>query len=115
MFSSEEKKIENEVGISLAKAKSSFHPPQKRKPCLDKTINFLLQQTFQNSCNKKSNLTRTDWKYLLALNSELIIKEANKGGCAVLMNKPHYKRMIFQHLNDVNTYQKIDKEIKKLR
>ena len=31
------------------------------------------------------------------------------------MNKPHYKRMIFQHLNDVNTYQKIDKKIKKLR
>ena len=24
------------------------------------------------------------------------------------MNKPHYKRMIFHHLNDANTYQKTD-------
>ena len=39
-------------------------------------------------------------------NSELIIKEADKGGCVVLMNKPHYIGMIFQHLNDANTYQK---------
>ena len=35
-------------------------------------------------------------------NSELIIKEDDKGGCIVLMNKPHYERMIFQHLNDAN-------------
>ena len=24
----------------------------------------------------------------------------------VLINKPHYKKVIFQHLNDANTYQK---------
>ena len=29
----------------------------------------------------------------------------------VLMNKPHYKRMIFQHLNDANTYQKPMKNV----
>ena len=26
------------------------------------------------------------------------------------MNKPHYKRIIFQHLNDANTYQKADEK-----
>ena len=41
---------------------------------------------------------------------ELVIKEAGKGGCAVLMNKPNYKRMTFQHLNDANTYQKTDQK-----
>ena len=68
------------------------------------------QQTFQTSCNNKSNLTKAEWKDLLVLknNSELIIKEADKGGCIVLRNKSHYKRMIFQHLNDANTDQKTD-------
>ena len=97
--------------------KSSFHPSRNRGACLGKTIEFLQQQTFQTSCNNKSNFTKAEWKDLLAIknNSELIIKEADEGSCVVLMNKPHYKRMIFQHLNDVNTYQKIDKKIKKLR
>ena len=85
MFSSEEKEIENEVDISLVKAKSSFHPPQNRNACLDKTIDFLQQQTFQASCNNESNLSKAESKDLLALrnNSELIIKEADKGGCVV--------------------------------
>ena len=105
MFSSQEKKIENEVDISLVKAKSSIHPSWNRNACLDKAINFLRQHTFQTSCNNKSNLTKAEWKDLLALknNSELIIKEADKGCCVVLINKSHNKRMIFQHLNDANT------------
>ena len=73
---------------------------------------FLLQQTLQTSCKNKSNLIKTEWKDLLALknNSALIIKEADKEGCVVLMNKPHYKRTIFQHLIDANTYQNADKK-----
>ena len=107
MFSSEEKEIENEGDTSLFKGKSSFHPPRNRNACLDKS--FLQQKTFQTSCNNKSKLTKAEWKDLLALknNSELIIKEANKGGYVVLMNKTHYKKkMIFEHLNDASTYQK---------
>ena len=78
MFSSEGKEIENEVDISLIKAKSSFHPPRNRNACLDKTTDFLQQQTFKTSCNSNSNLN----KDLLTLknNSEFIIKEADKGG-----------------------------------
>ena len=97
MCSSEEKEIENEVDVSLVKAKSSFYPPQNRNACLDKTTDFLQQQTFQTSCNTKLNLTKAEWKDLLALknNSELITKEANKGSCVVLMNKSHCKRIIF--------------------
>ena len=60
MFSPEEKEIENEVDISLVKAKSSFHPPRNRNACLDKTIDILQQQTFQTSCNNKSNLTKVE-------------------------------------------------------
>ena len=112
IFSSEEKEIKNEVHISLVKAKSSFHLPPNRNACLDKTTDFLQKQTFETSCSNKSSLTKAEWKDLLALknNSELIIKEADKGGCVVLMNKPYYKRIIFQHLNDANTYQKTDEK-----
>ena len=67
MFSSEEKEIENEVDISLVKAKSSFHPPRNRNACLEKTIDFLQHQFFKTSCNNKSNLTKAEWKDLLAL------------------------------------------------
>ena len=97
MFYSEEEEVENEVDVSLVKVKSSFHQPRNR-------IDFLQQQTLQTSCNNKSNLTKAEWKNILAMknNSELIIKEDDKGGCIVLMNKPHYERMIFQHLNDAN-------------
>ena len=94
MFYSEEKEVENEVDVSLVKVKSSFHQPRNRNASLDKGT----------SCNNKSNLTKAEWKNILAMknNSELIIKEDDKGGCIVLMNKPHYERMIFQHLNDAN-------------
>ena len=76
------------------------------------THDFLQQQTFQTSCNNKSNRTKAEWKDLLALkyNSELIIKEADKEGYVVLMNKPHYKRTILQYLNNANTYQKTDEK-----
>ena len=90
----------------------SIHSPRNRNACLDKTINFLQQQTFQTFCNSRSNLIKAKWKDLLALknNSKLIIKAADKGGCVVLMNKSHYKKMIFQHLNDADTYQKTDQK-----
>ena len=89
MFSSQEKEIENDVDIQLPKQKALFTHLE--------TTDFLQQKTFQTSCNNKSNLTKTEWKDLLALknNSELIIKEADKGGCVVLMNKPYYKKIIF--------------------
>ena len=112
MLSSEEKEIKNEVDISLVKAKSSFHPPLNRNTCLDKTIDFQQLQFFQTSSSNKSNFTKAEWEDLLALknNSELFIKESDKLGCIVLMNKCHYKRMILQHLNDANTYQKTDQK-----
>ena len=111
----------------LVKTKSSFHPPRNRNACLDKAIDFLQQQTFQTSwqttdflqqqtfqtsCTNKSKFTKSEWKDLLVLNnnSKSVIKEADKGGCVVLMNKPYYKKMVFQHLNDTKTYQKTDQK-----
>ena len=48
-FYSEEQEIENKAHTSLAKVNSSFHWPRNESACLDKTIDFLQQQTFQSS------------------------------------------------------------------
>ena len=73
-----------------------------------KQLIFYNKELFKLSSNNKSNLTKAEWKDSLTLknNSKLIIKEADKGGCIVLMKESHCKIMIFQHLNDVNTFQK---------
>ena len=47
MSSSEEKEIENELDISLVKAKRSFHPPRNRNACLDKTTIFYNNKLFK--------------------------------------------------------------------
>ena len=71
---------------------------------------FYNNKLFKFLAINKSNFAKTKWKDLLALknNSELIIKEVDKGGCLGLMNKHHYKRMIFQHIKDNNTHQNTD-------
>ena len=77
-----------------------------------KKLIFCHNKLFKFLAIRFSNLTKTEWKDLLALknNFEIIIKEADKGDFVGLMNKPHYIRMIFQHLNDANTYQKTDEK-----
>ena len=37
----------------------------------------------------------------------MIIKEADKEGCVVLMNRPYYKNIVYQHLNDRNITKKL--------
>ena len=106
-----EKQIEkqgNHFTCQKTKAKSSLHSPQNRNACLEKTNDFSEQQTFQTSSKNKSHLNKTEKKNLSALknSSELIIKEVNKGGCVVLMNKPHEKNKNYQQLNEVINYQK---------
>ena len=78
----------------FVKARTFFHPPRNRNVCLDKITDFLQQQTFQTSCNNKSNLTKAEWKDLLALrnNSESSKKPIREVGCVVLVNKLHYKK-----------------------
>ena len=41
-------------------------------------------------------------------NKNIVIMEADKGGCVVIMNPNHYCQMIHQHLNDNTTYAKTD-------
>ena len=39
-------------------------------------------------------------------NDGIVIKEADKGGSIVIMTKRHYKKMVYEQLNDNITYRR---------
>ena len=43
--------------------------------------------------------------------SDIVIKEADKGGAVTVLSKNHYRTMIYEHLNNQSTYQKLDKNL----
>ena len=47
----------------------------------------------------------------LAENPDIVIKRADKGGAVTIMTRNHYKSMIYDHLNDQNTYKKLESNI----
>ena len=42
---------------------------------------------------------------------DIVIKEADKGGTVTVLSKHHYRVMIYEHLSNQNTYQKLDKNL----
>ena len=63
--------------------------------------------------NKKSNFLPKEWAELRNLMNQLdiVIKEADKGGAVTVLSKNHYRAMIYEHLSNQNTYQKLDKNL----
>ena len=43
--------------------------------------------------------------------SDSVIKKADKGGAVTVLSKNHYRAMIYEHLSNQNTYQKLDKNL----
>ena len=41
----------------------------------------------------------------------IVIKEADTAGAATVLSKNHYRAMIYEHLSNQNTYQKLDKNL----
>ena len=46
---------------------------------------------------------------------DIVIKEADWGGAATVLSKHHYRAMIYEHLSNQNTYQKLDKNWKTIK
>ena len=80
----------------LVKNNSDFYPPSNRNTFLDTTIDFINQQNLNNLSKNKNNLSKDDWQALKELKNDesIVIKEADKGGAAVLMDSAHYEQMI---------------------
>lgn len=102
---------------SIVKNKSNFIPPRGRNHHLDQYIDHL--HTASNiqgpNLNIKSNIPYSQKKALMELqnNSDLIIKEADKGGAIVLMDKEYYEEKIAEMLADTETYKEIPRSIDK--
>ena len=97
--------------ISLVRNKSNFIPPSKRNDALDEFINTV--EKFPKTpiqSNVKNNLTMQEQEALkiLRTNSEIIIKEADKGGATIIMNKEDYKELVETILNDEVYYTKLN-------
>ena len=82
----------------LLKNKGTFHspppppPPRNRNKTLDIVVDYLNNQTFDNAATKnKSNISKNEWKTIKSFkeNDSVVIKEADKGGAVVVMNKTH--------------------------
>ena len=61
------------------------------------------------------NITRNDRKAIdnLAKDTSIVIKEADKGGGIVIMNKEFYKRKLLQMLDDKSFYKQIENKTTK--
>ena len=97
---------------SLVKGQSIFYPPRNRNKELQTYINFINDTDITNEkSNKKSNFSSKEWTELRDFMNQpgIVIKEADKGGAVTVLNKHHYRAMIYEHLSNQNTYQKLDK------
>ena len=97
---------------SLVRNKSNFVPPKGREQLLDtfveNTINIPLEA--QNKSKIKRNINTTEQKSLssLANDSNIIIKQADKGGATVIMDKSFYQEQIEKMLLNTEYYNKLD-------
>ena len=93
--------------ISIVRNKSNFTPPSKRNDALDEFINNVEKfPKTQIQNNIKYNLTKSEWDALQMLkeDDDIIIKEADKGGATIIMNKEDYKELVESILNDETYY-----------
>ena len=100
---------------SIHRNKSSFCPPVNRDKKLDAPINFINGLNLSQPESDKSNLSKKQWKGIndFKNNDSIIIKEADKGGCVVIMNKTHYKAMVYNQLDDRVIYKRTGKSCDK--
>ena len=97
---------------SLVRNKSNFVPPQGKEELLDNfilnTINIPLEPIEKS--NVKRNIYISEQKAIIALASDgtIIIKQADKEGATVIMDKEFYRRQVEKLLFDNEYYQKLD-------
>ena len=97
--------------ISFVRNKSNFTPPDKRNGALDEFIDTVekFPKTLRQT-NINQNLKRSECEAVKSLKDDnsIIIKQADKGGASVIMNKENYKYMVERILNDEVYYTKLN-------
>ena len=101
---------------SLVRNNSYFEPPRGRNQRLDEYIDMTKVIPRNDSQRKTSfNITCNERKAIdnIAKDTSIAIKEADKGGGIVIMNKEFYKRKLLQMLDDKSFYKQIENQTTK--
>jgi hypothetical protein len=100
----------------LVRNKSRFIPKRGKNRTLDVVCDTIENIQLPKALNNhKSNLSREEEKALKDLSNDdsIIIKEADKGGGVVVMNKHFYEQKILHMLHDTQYYRDTDKNHQK--
>lgn len=100
----------------LVRNKSDFHPKRGRNQTLATVCNT--RDNFQHSNvprRAKSNLSKKEEQASKDLcdDDSIVIKEANKGGGVVVMNKAYYEVKILDMLNDLEYHKHVEENQEK--
>ena len=100
----------------LVHPQSSWTPERDRNKDLDIAIDYIQTVTKVNKCKrngKKANISDMNKKGLrnLTSNKNIIIKEADKGSCVVIMNTNFYKFKMTEMLHDEAVYKEIQENL----
>ncbi|CAJ0929694.1 unnamed protein product [Ranitomeya imitator] len=97
---------------------SNYNPPKLHHPV--ETYISLGTQDIQNRCiqigqgllSVRRNCTPLEKRALDSLknNKSITIKPADKGGAIVVMDSSYYTSIVYQHLNDKDTYLPVDRD-----
>lgn len=82
-----------------------------------KNVNNIQLNNAENSPQQiRNNITRKERQAInsLANDTNIIIKEAYKGGAVVIMDTPHYKQMAEDILNDETYYKRLENDPQKM-
>ena len=105
---------------SLVKPKSNFTPKRNRDPILDTYIDYLTKYPLDDLVLQqkpiRSNLTKKEWNAVQQLKNQndIIIKQSEKKGACVVMDKDYYHGKMMELLNDRETYQPLNENIDKI-
>ena len=96
---------------SPVRNKSDFIPSSERNAALDKFVTTVEEFRKKNKRNNKlkPNLNKLESNAIKSLQNDdsIVIKEADKGGTTVIMDKTHYKEMVETIINDNDNYEKL--------
>lgn len=102
---------------SRVRNRSNYVPPKNRNQTLEKCISNIENIPIaKNNKNLKKNTNKEEKFAIKSLSEDtsIVIKEADKGGATVIMDREHYKKMTFNILNDVDYYEKLKSDPTKL-
>ncbi|XP_060085696.1 uncharacterized protein LOC132565106 [Ylistrum balloti] len=95
---------------SLLRNKSNFFPPKSNDECLELFFKSINGCHTKITNRKRGNISKEETKALndLTNDASIVIKEADKGGAKVIMDREFYKNKILELLEDVDNYKEID-------